>query len=1858
MNKNILAFALVLSFFMVLAPAKADLVLEGFSASSDATTTDVTFTIALRNAGTTAVDSATVPVNFGDSEQETVTFSQITAYNVATRKITHHYSDKKEYTATASFGNSQKTIKVTPGTGTGSETQPPTDQPILISSGLCHSNDMGDPGDHPMYCKERKKISDIAPNIPIGCIDKIELSNAHIDDDGVIEILDNAATIANFDNIVGAVAIGAIPLFQDFANDGIHTQSTPYTIDSTQFDGTFQDLSIGFLVRDVRGAKRDIWGDFKFIRKSDPACAAGGPGPGPVGGQPCSAYGACGANVCSNCHRLNKQYDIPSTAQSVCQGNFVLTTHDMVKPTYTCIAGGDGCALGDYENQVTKVISKTFCILGCSGQKCNVNARPVLYDARANDTVVKKDTAITINSTAQDPNMVYDEQGNSKGRNKITLYCGSHPGTVEGDQNPGTGDDGNPNFAPIDQTYLQSHDIDTTNTVSLGGAPQYFQGGTSFKKGWIKFTMSGLPETGQPVDTNDHKRVLFCLGNGDETAFVRAVHRTVDVGGGTAATDLYTIEGGSGPKVTKPCSMVNGERIVTGIGCGEEARPGDAVTASNGEWGVFWDGDQGVLSITSPTGGVQTMAMPGAGFAFSYIKAGSGCGGGRSDSQQAQIGTITSKDLQNAGTSGFCSIPSVAVSCLNAQYIIPGQDPVDWPDTVHFTPDVCQGKIYNYDNPSCSFTNTWTASGEQKIYCRAFDRHVYSNEEKEITIIADNTKPTTGIIFPSSNTEQSSNFVVKTSDVDANKVSKCYYAVKNVGDPAPAWRERECNSDVEIKVGPGQDCSTQGTNTCLVQTKAVDTAGNENVSVISTYSITFVTSKIIVDPEEADVFHATKFAVEVSDIDKSGVGFEGGQAKCDYEIKVNNSHGTYDSNGGWKPRVCNAPFDVTVGSDAECSSLGPNSCMVSVRAYNANGVGGIVDDAFFNIDYLSPETTITAPDAGTWQAVDFPVVIQDTAPAAQTGITLATCEYAVTIKNQDVEELSWKQRVCNEGVRLIVGADGECSAEGGNACTIFARSTATSGRKSSQVNRTFSIAPAGVAIDGFASVEAVEDDTGLNLSGTLKNEFRLNPVIFYACSADASPTDCQQGYDQNICGKDKACLCGSVVGMKCAVACNDQNLTYYLQAYGQSFADANSQTVISSIHEATCPTFDIGRIEFALKQFHNFENTIIMLKGMYDYQLGQSDVDESVKTRIRNVLIPGLSDAERLTQDQLAVIEKTMQDLSKSKAKKLLEQTEEVRLKIAAIINFLLGQGTYEPLKPVVAFERPLPIAPRVNTPDTADVVTPIDVVAWKEGGIFDTDGQSSVDLYGIVTCDVTKPITRVTLHNQTSCLHLGTQNDPTHALQLKLVLDEIGTWNIGCSLVTSTQTDCSMTRPGNSTAGSFMVVPPEALWISAVNLPPKIIKNNTPVQIDVSVHNPDSHTRFVNASCVIEKPSRNVLLVTKNSECLSIGAGNDASYPIGFTVDATGLWKIRQCSIAVSAFDGCASSSIDNVTMVQDNFTVIPKLLGIHHIKPPKENLKLGDVAEIWAELENLYTQTLNASVECSVLKPSGESKIVASDISEIAPGVWKNYTMVTTVDVEGTWTVDNCIAYRIGSKIQEDMVDLNEVFSVASDQTSTPPATNTCAADADCAHGYYCKNTVCTLNTTCTTDTNCAQGYICKQLVCVLNQTQTPANKPQCSVDRDCQTGYTCNKSGSCVFSECPGTDMYCYAENAVCKPCPSGYVCTNHLCENSAQPQSVPCIKNDQCETGQICSYGKCLVASQTCQDSTDCDSGSTCINGACVIQTNGQNPPGLDSGSSGNTGGGFPILWVGAGLILIGVIGAGVYLYKKRQEEEEF
>ncbi len=278
--------------------------------------------------------------------------------------------------------------------------------------------------------------------------------------------------------------------------------------------------------------------------------------------------------------------------------------------------------------------------------------------------------------------------------------------------------------------------------------------------------------------------------------------------------------------------------------------------------------------------------------------------------------------------------------------------------------------------PDGSFTmtvdDTGTCSAEGNNACRVQVRAedaVDNSDTDEATFNIDRTEPTTTITDPDTSDWYGSDFDIDVSDTDSGgsgiDSTMCEYRINDSGTGGTTgWQSRSCDTAdaFTVPVGDSDLCSTEGMDTCTVETRASDTAGNSDRDMES-FNIDYS------GPQTTDNYTDDEWKTSPQPIELTCTDTGGSCSEIEWEIT------THDDTTVRGPQTdSGSSTEVTVGAQED------GELYLHYRGID----GGGNQESPWNtqrvrIDTEAVVTNITSPSTEDWYNDDFTVTIEDRA---------------------------------------------------------------------------------------------------------------------------------------------------------------------------------------------------------------------------------------------------------------------------------------------------------------------------------------------------------------------------------------------------------------------------------------------------------------------------------------------------------------------------------------------------------------------------------------------------------------------------------------------------------------------------------------------------------------------------------------------------------------------------------------------------------------------------------------------------------------------------------------------------------------
>ncbi|MEK6887923.1 MAG: dickkopf-related protein [Candidatus Aenigmatarchaeota archaeon] len=802
-----------------------------------------------------------------------------------------------------------------------------------------------------------------------------------------------------------------------------------------------------------------------------------------------------------------------------------------------------------------------------------------------------------------------------------------------------------------------------------------------------------------------------------------------------------------------------------------------------------------------------------------------------------------------------------------------------------------------------------------------------------------------------------------------NQAGDAYAQFGGTGGAITGGKLRTCNSQTTISVGSGGDCSHQGT--CTISAFARDVDGNVGASDSRSFIIRLISTNITSPAAESN--QTGNFSVEVQDRDFTSA-VQG--LTCTYDVYSIGSASTKTvDNAG---RRCNSNFTVTVGPDGNCTSIGQGSCKVVAKVSKTVNSANIeaTSERFYNIDWVTPYSEIVSAPSN-WVNSDFSIAVKDDAQGIPSRIS--KCQYKVV--SNGTQSLPWTDRVCGidslVSIPITVGPGKNCRHEGGDACTIFVRPIDRSGNPGIEDSVSVPVM-FNVTVDGFSSTITTQTEKGLSFSGTTRQELRAS--TFYVCNKNSNVDRCITAYNSNNRGANKPNFCGSLLG-SCEVRCSDQAVSYYFAARGSPVGQSTTVTVVSSIMNAACPTFNIDQINQWYQIFTLLETQIGTEIGIVDTCINQN----GMSLICNNETLVILREALLITKDHLRNMTLEMRDLTVTKARELIQRSIDAHKDISDLLYKIRA---------------PTLVTLTVNMPD---------VVRFNRSTLLTTiiDKDGPTDAYGTVYCAITKP-GNVVQQNNSGCLVLGGSGQHSSAYSIPFMPDRFGTWTYSCKLGRSVRPDCSFEVNQTPVSGTFAVLPVQNTFITSVSTPSTALKGSL-VNANIGVRNPDDMDKFVNVTCNFKYISGTLITRRNSSDCTSLPATADTSVPVKMYASTLGEWNVSGCSVYSSLSSNCASQALDNTSLDTASYMVIlPDMVFIESVGLPQAPVLNNSLLSIPAVVNNPTNDVAYTNLSCLIERQTGS--MMVTDRKGVDNGRTSTFSLNFTPDYVGAWFVDVC--------------------------------------------------------------------------------------------------------------------------------------------------------------------------------------------------------------------------------------------------------
>lgn len=876
------------------------------------------------------------------------------------------------------------------------------------------------------------------------------------------------------------------------------------------------------------------------------------------------------------------------------------------------------------------------------------------------------------------------------------------------------------------------------------------------------------------------------------------------------------------------------------------------------------------------------------------------------------------------------------------------------------------------------------------VYINATDRS-FNSFVKSLSYNIEFPRPISNITLPDSGSLQNRDFSVAVTDSATDGVD-LYYCEYNVTSGwngtgyiySTGWKPRNCNNTFTVSVGPNKECRHRNEGNCTVSVRAVDVLENAGEISSRDFSIQFPGPESKITKPADATWQNFNFTVSITDADQSGSGLQ----ICEYEVNDN----------GWQERPCNSPVNISVGPSGDCNELGNSKCVVKARAKDNFDMTGDIFTRYYNVDWSEPKSQIKLPVNNSWQTGDFNVTVEDT---DNSGFGIDICEYKV-------ENGRWTTRTCGLGetksiFKVTVGETGNCNEEGGTVCMVCVRGRRTAtGSTGTGDCRVYGIDTSGTIYPGISNNNAETTETGTKISGSATQTVYV--PRFIACDGKASVQDCMDDYtlENQRCGEDRSCLCGSFTENKCEFKCNDKNDYTYMLVIGRNSA-AKEVILKGDVIPYKCPVYNIDLLNNITTEFKKWNEELKVSAYQADYIIRNGGDALYWSEMYRR-----FNEASMLAENHINYMDLSMMNLSLTKSKEMFTKTDEARKKILEILS-----GSYTTSYLVI--DRAVTKTEALN----AIALIPIKI-----------NNTGKETRYGIVSCSFKNP----QANSYTASSQCVWTNPGQQSAIVNITVDMAGEWTIDyCSARTAIESSCKTTYETDkkSDLGKFVVVPQAEISIEP-SIQQQYFRLNTDARIFFTAQNTDINPQYAIANCRLVDPEGHFQVFS--SSCSLILGASTQTFSLEFPASILGAWTIQTCEINASSNFMCSPSL---PAVIRNNigtiYVVAPTNISIVSVNIADDNISIGEYFTAQVGVINNREIPIKTYVNCSVIGPDNQLYNIISSTEVIESNGTKTFTPSMLVKKDGKWKIEKCAAYKIMSPATiEDTVDINRFFNV----------------------------------------------------------------------------------------------------------------------------------------------------------------------------------------------------------------------------------
>lgn len=1332
---------------------------------------------------------------------------------------------------------------------------------------------------------------------------------------------------------------------------------------------------------------------------------------------------SCGFRDCADCTELEGWHDIGDSVVTVCDQQWLIVQKTQEQVTGMCVGGPSygSCVAVPTGETKTVLVSSQFCEFGCSGGQCNGNSRPVLSSIIALPGFAGQNATITVNATGFDPDFVYGSPtGNGPAGSDFSFTRNGvfhepqsgdefkelvfdvppgeyHSAIIDLDVKVGPWAPGKENKRHNIFWFVNPGNFDMFGYVNLYGPNQnkvtIAQGIGQRHMEKPKYTRGVVLNPGTEYHFHYEyvpSQHIFSLVITEGSTEIKRVqgpptdgHETINIVSGDTTFRMHLGFSGENPEEPATYGWKYKNLQVQFTKNNETSGPQQSVQARQ---------RVKLACSSSPTnssGGVFTADLCDGSFFYENPTCAFDTPWNEEGEHSIYCRIFDSEGLMSNGEASG----SVFVDTTPPTTII-----LNPPDRSTQHQSFLINAIDNDTETGVSlceyrtssdgiFTRDWTerpCSGPFVVLIPE-DCPTLGNDactvELRVTNMAGNTATisrvfSTEFLFsnitsPLDNIQREDFYVfVEDRDYSGGILTNCEYSVVSVGGPTLPeleWRDRTCNSNFLVTVGPGEDCSVQGEDTCIILVRAINDNGQVSLVESRIYGIDFLTPFSTITGPTAGTWFSQDFDITISDNDPGMFGLE----LCERRITSKGIEIV-----PWSPRECNVPSTVRVGID--CIDEGGDTCSVYVRARSVSGAVGeednrtfgiildpeIIKDGFISVDAVQTDIGLRF-SGNTVQQFPFPPnfiacsseaspsLCRDTFSVSGDGCGLgASCLCGNALEN------NCELRCNDRDVSFYLLVSGFVGAE----------------RKSFVSNIETAACPTFHIDDIISNLEFfqnLERDLSVLI---MQTDFLIRNTNDTDEIAELENLILRFNEARDLVVSHIGFIEASLIDLSVRLA--QQILTESDQVRAQVLIILESDNFIPTSMDFSVVVLDPYRFNTA-----GSVDIEVTKSGTSDVfaNIGCSLTDPAGITTSHSISCFEATDTTVHIDFEADIIGSWAISCEMNRSTSSNCQNPKTVGQRYASFSVLPGADAF--------IEDIHPPNKAINGTNTT-----VNVVAYN---------PDIGTRYAFAQCNFIRP-DNVTIVYKSECTIA--QPDYYVSLPIQVFTDIVGTWTVeSCSLNVSLSSGCGLSRTHNlsSLSKTSEVSIPTNMTILSLKTPPAFV-NGAPASIVVETFSPTE--TFASALCRIVKPSTTTNAVSLCT-ATTIGVNN---INVDFDADEIGTWNIEYCSLESATENTCLNATQEDI-IAGHSFAVVPGTnLSIVEINIPNTVI-LNTTSGISAMVFNPTDTLLHGRLVCSLGSPT----IVRSAQSGCFAILGEQSTTISASfipDVAGSWTVDSC--------------------------------------------------------------------------------------------------------------------------------------------------------------------------------------------------------------------------------------------------------